>query len=64
MKLSRHPPHDSNAHSAVCRCGRRPLQCCRWRRHRSREVRVFTERTRSSTRCGVRATGRPAGCPP
>eukprot|EP00966_Prymnesium_polylepis_P289774 6693189-Prymnesium_polylepis.1 len=40
MKLSRGAPHDSNAQSAVCRCGRRPPQWCRWRRHRSREVRA------------------------
>eukprot|EP00966_Prymnesium_polylepis_P063680 1476860-Prymnesium_polylepis.1 len=38
MKLSRRPPHDSIAHAPVCRCGRPPPQCCRWRRHRSREV--------------------------
>jgi hypothetical protein len=38
MKLSRGAPHDSIAHTPVCRCGRRPPQCCRWRRRRSREV--------------------------
>eukprot|EP00966_Prymnesium_polylepis_P018468 425340-Prymnesium_polylepis.1 len=38
MKLSRRAAHDSTARSPVCSCGRRLPQCCRWRRHRSREV--------------------------
>ena len=34
MKLSRRAPHASIAHAPVCRCGRRPPQCCRWWWHR------------------------------